>query len=49
MTPRTWYLVFVALLTVLEAGAAVTVLLDGDWKRAIYWSLAALMSASFML
>jgi hypothetical protein len=42
-------MLFLALLTFLEAAAGVAVAYDGDWKRAMYWILAALMTVSFML
>lgn len=45
---KTWYLIFLTALTVLEGGAAFSAMYF-DWKRAVYWALAALMTASFML
>ena len=36
--------VFPALLIVLDVGAAVVYGLEGDWRRTIYWTAAAVLT-----
>ncbi|HXG15044.1 MAG TPA: hypothetical protein VNK50_02295 [Calidithermus sp.] len=36
---------FPALLVVLDLGAAVVYALEGDWRRSVYWTAAAVLTA----
>ena len=36
---------FPALLIVLDLGAALAYAVEGDWRRAVYWTAAAVLTA----
>lgn len=39
-------LVFPSLMIVLSVGSAIVYAFDGDWRRAVYWGAASVLTAS---